>query len=367
MRISGSEWAALKVAVRLPRALLDPRRLGPGLREQALTRRGLAAAALLAVALLAALHVPAAGGEVRRLTDAVAAMAWVRSVDARWNTTLALARTDAAAAPLATDVEATKVQRTLERVAAEADAGPQRTAAGALGRAMAEKGELLTRLERAAADSRQALAAIGLADAAVNAAIREAWGAYPQHERLIAAENLAVRVVAEARQYHHAPTASHRKLLQTYSAELARVQALPKALTGALARLEADAHRLLLLKPLEHMLGERVQALDTARGLNALADRFEAELVDALARRDRYAVALIVYALVLGALLIFGAVRAIARFRDLEALCEWQAAELEAIAERNPTTDSAPRVAELRRVDSDDDVRIISEHRRGER
>ena len=365
MRISVSEWAALKLAVRLPRALFDPQLIGPALRERLRSRRGVAIAGLSALALLLLLHVAASGTGVRQLTDAAAALASVRAIDARWDAAVVQARSGQPLGATTQATDMTRVARALGTAEDGVSTDTQRTSIAALRKALVEKAELVGRFERAAADSRYALSAIMRADAAVNVAIREAWSSFPQRERLVAAENLTVRVIAESQQYQYAPTVTHRANLQAYTSELARAQSLPKPLQAGLERLEADAHQLLLLKPLEHMLGERLRALGTGARLDTLSAGVATALAEAVSRRNVYSWLLLGYTLALVGVGAYLVVQAIARFRDLEALCEDQARALE---EGDPENlETRGRVTELRRVDSsavDDEAEVISEHRR---
>ena len=73
MRISVSEWTTLRLALKLPRAILNPELLAPALRRHGSTRRGQAAIGAVLLAVLVFLHVNTAD-----LTGNVAnsAMTW---------------------------------------------------------------------------------------------------------------------------------------------------------------------------------------------------------------------------------------------------------------------------------------------------
>ena len=330
MRISVSELTLLKLAVKLPPAMLHYGAASAAVRRHAFTRRGIAAWACLLLVGLVLLHWKAADPTVKHHSELVAQLAAVKLIDARWDAAAMRARSGAELPGRITvqDGDTAQVQRTLDAVAAEAKTTALRSEIAELRQAYVEKADVVARFERSAADSAAALAAALRADAANTRLVREAWRDFPQRERLVAAENLVLRVMADAHQYHHAPSAAHRTSLESSAGELARPQTLPKPLQPAIARLESDIHQLLLLKPLEQMLGERLVTLDTGRRVDALADLHQRELADALARRDRWRIALIVYTALLVILAIYLSIRAITRYRDLEMLYAGQTREL---------------------------------------
>lgn len=330
MPISVSELTLLKLAVRLPPALLDYDAAGAAVRRHAFTRRGIAALACALLVGLMLLHWKAADPTVKRHSELVAQLAGLKLIDARWDAAGIRMRSGVASpGPITVqDADTVQVQRTLDAVAAEAKTTALRTEIAELKKAYVEKADVVARFEKSAADSTAALTAALRADAAITRLVRDSWRDFPQRERLVAAENLVLRVMAEAHQYHHAPTAAARASLESSAGELARPKALPKPLQPAIARLESDIHQLLLLKPLERLLGERLVTLDTGRRLDALADLHQRELADALARRDRWRIALIVYTALLAILAIYLGIRAITRYRDLEVLYAGQTREL---------------------------------------
>lgn len=369
MRISVSEWTVLKLAAKLPRALVSPELIPAALRQHAFTRRGVAAAAIALTIGLALLHLAAADPATRRLTDLAAQLATARLIDARWDAAVTSARGATPPRPGVETADLQTLQRALDEARAQARSEALRSAIADLRRDYGEKAELVQRFERASADTRQALMALTRSDTAVTSAIRDAWRDFPQRDRLIAAENLAVRVMAEARAYHHAPSQAQRSTLEGYAADLPRAQQLPKPLQAALARLESDAHRLLLLKPLEHMLGERLAALRTQMRLDEVARVFEQQLAQAIAQRELFSLVLLLYTVAFALLAGFAIVRAIARYRDLELLYAAQTRELAKALQRLRAGERGARVAELRRVDSapaDEEARIVSEQRRQE-
>jgi hypothetical protein len=310
VRISASELRSLAGRFARPRRVVNAAFAQSAGVQRSPTRRGIVMGALL-LALLAFLHLKAADPTLQRFAYVVAELAGARVVDARWDTLVAHAGSAGSTrGPLQTD-DAARVQRALEAAAATAETAALRTTVADLQKAYAEKAELLARFVRAAEDSRAALAAAVRADAAVTMLVRNAWQSFPHRERLIAAENLAVRVIAEAQQYTHAPSASSRASLEAYASDLPNAHALPEPLQTGLARLESDVHQLLLLKPLEQTLKDRLAALATSQRLDRLADTYQAAFANALERSDRYRIALVIYSVGLAVAFAYLALRAV--------------------------------------------------------
>ena len=366
MRISVSELTLLKLAVKLPPAMLDYETAVAAVRKHAFTRRGIAAWVCVLLLVLVALHWKTADPAVKRHSDLVAQLAAVKLIDARWDGAAVQARSGTAPPGRVTvqDADAARIQRALDAAATEAKTTALRTSVAELKKAYVEKADVVARFEKSAADARTALTAALRADAAITGQVRDSWRDFPQRERLVAAENLVLRVIAEAQQYHHTPSGAHRASLESSAAELARPQALPKPLQPAIARLESDVHQLLLLKPLENMLGERIVVLNTAQRVDELADLHQRELSDALARRDRWRIALIIYTAALVVLAVYFGVRAITRFRDLEVLYAGQTRELAKALRRLRGYEQARRPAPAHDAAQDEAARIVSEHRR---
>lgn len=274
---------------------------------------------LLLLAILVFLHIRAQNDDVMRHSEVLAQLATLKLIDARWDVAVLQARgPHAARAGTVQNRDASAIQRALDAAARLARSNALRAAATDLKSAYAEKADLVTRYRQASSDSRQALEAAMRADVAVSGLVRSAWRDFPQRERLVAAENLVARVLAEAQQYHHAPTATHRDLLEAAAGDLPRARALPAPVLAGLARLESDVHQLLLLKPLEQMLGERLTVLNTGARADALAETFRRSLADALDERSRYGIALLVYAALLALLAAYAGLRLYRRYRALE-------------------------------------------------
>lgn len=367
MRISVTEWSALKLALRLPRALLNPELLAQTLRAHAVTRRGVAVLGLALLMLLVFLHVKTAAPAVTRLSELVAQLAGARLIDARWDAGAVQARSAAPGrASVIRDGDLGSVQRALDAAAAEAKTTAVRTGLAELRRNYVEKADVLRRFERASADSRQALEAAMRADAAIVTHIRAAWKDFGERERLIAAENLAVRVIAEAQRYHHVPTAAHRASLESFVVDLPRVKLLPKPIQTGLERLEADVHQILLLKPLEHVLAERLASLRTGERLEELSALFQRDLDEAIEARERYRIALLAYTLALVILAGYVVVHAIGRYRDLEVLYAGRTRELARALQKLKAlgADDAAEPHRKRREPGDQEAEVVSEERR---
>jgi hypothetical protein len=285
------------------------------------TLRGALVLAALLVALLMFLHARADDTDSQRYTGVLAELAAVKLIDARWDVAVLRSRSDpnASTERVVQPRDATRIQRALDLASANARSNAMRTSIEALKKSYAEKSDLVTRFQQSSADSRQALDAAMRADAAVSTLVRNAWRDFPDRERLVAAENLVARVLAEAQQYHLAPGGASRSTLESVAVDLPRAHSLPRGVQGALARLDSDINQVLLLKPLEQMLGERLAVLNTGARADELAETYQRHLADALTERSRYRIALLVYSTLLLILAAFAARRAYLRFRALEA------------------------------------------------
>ncbi len=287
----------------------------------AMTRRAALGGTAVLLAILVVLHLKVQNAQVERYTDVLAQLTALKLIDARWDVAVLRSRIDpnTQSTGVVQDRDPIRIQHALDAARAHAQSNAVRAGIDELKKAYAEKATLITRFQLASADSRQALDAAMRADAAVSGLVRSAWREFPQRERLVAAENLVARVLADAQQYHHAPSAAHRKALETVAADLPRTRALPQPVEAGLTRLESDIHQLLLLKPLEHMLGERLVVLDTGTRADELAETFRRDLDDASAQRSRHQLALLLYSALLGVLIAYAASRVYRKYQALEA------------------------------------------------
>jgi hypothetical protein len=245
-----------------------------------------------------------------------------------------------------------RIQRAFDAAHARAKSNALRTNIDELKAAYNEKADLVTRFQQASADSRQALDAAMRADNAVGNLVRSAWRDFPQRERLVAAENLVARVLTEAQQYQHAPNSASRSALEAAAADLPLAHSLPRAIESALLRLESDVHQVLLLKPLEQMLGDRLTALNTGERADELAETYQRHLAEALVERSRYRTALSLYSVLLLAMGLYLGRRLYRRYRALEQAVGDRAAEesTEAVEVIDADEDAdAPNVRFIRR------------------
>ena len=296
---------------------------------QRLSRRAVVVIWLMLVAVLVFLHVKAQNDEALRNAEVLAQLATLKLIDARWD--VAVLQSRGPNPPPAGVVQARDVatiQRALDNAVRLARSTALRSGATELKQAYAEKADLVTRYQQASGESRHALEAAMRADAAVSGLVRQVWRDFPQRDRLVAAENLVARVLAEAQQYHHSPSPAHRNGLAAAASDLPQAKSLPPPVLAGLERLESDVHQILLLKPLEQMLGERLKVLNTAARADEIAETFRRSLADAVQERSRYRVALLVYAALLAVLAAYSGMRLYRRYRALEAQCEQQNAEL---------------------------------------
>ena len=301
------------------------------------------AAAIAGLVLLGALGILFAKTQdagAKRQAEALAQLALAKAIDTRWDIAVLEARSDARAphAPIMEANELTQIETALDAAARALPTRVFQAGIGELKKSYADKAELLARFAQANGDARQALTAAMRADAAVGALVRAAWREFPQRERLVAAENLVGKVLAQAQAYDRAPTTEQRTALQGHTAELASAHTLPRGVQAGLARLESDVHQLLLLKPLEQTLWERLAALATRARLDETAAILHRKQVEEAAGRERYRVYLLLYVFTLLVAAAYAASRLVARYRALEA----RHAELElALADASSRLDSA--------------------------
>lgn len=296
------------------------RRAFQRVRRRGLDARASAFIAGVLLAVLVGLHVLADDGASQRNTEVLAQLAGVKLTDARWDVAVLRARTAGVAERVVQSRDVARIQRTMDLAYANAHSNALRASIEELRRAYEEKADLVTRYQQASVDSRQALDAAMLADGTVANLSRSAWRDFPDRDRLIAAENLVARVLAEAQQYQHSPSTASRAALESAAVDLPRAHSLPRGIETALARLESDIHQVLLLKPLEQMLGNRLTVLNTAARIDELAETYQRQLDSALAARERWRTALFVYTVLL---LVIGAVaarRIYRRYRLFQAL-----------------------------------------------
>jgi hypothetical protein len=308
-----SERKRAVIVQRLHRAFIRMRRQGLDVRASAFI-------AGILVAGLVFLHFLADDSDSQRNAEVLAQLASVKLTDARWDVAVLRAKTTGVAERVVQARDVARIQRTLEAAYAYAHSNALRASIEELKKAYEEKADLVTRYQQASVDAKQALDAAMRADAAMGTLVRNAWRDFPERDRLVAAENLVARVLAEAQQYHHSPNSASRTALEGAAVDLPRAHSLPRPIETALARLESDVHQVLLLKPLEQMLGDRLTILNTAARIDELAETYQRQLDDALLARGRYRAALLAYSMVLLVIAAIVARRIYRRYTVLKAL-----------------------------------------------
>ena len=288
--------------------------------QRGLDARAAAFIAGVLVAGLVFLHLLADDSASQRNAEVLAQLAGVKLTDARWDVAVLRAKTTGVAERVVQARDVARIQRTLEAAYAYARSNALRASIEELKKGYEEKADLVTRYQQASVDAKQALDAAMRADAAMGTLVRNAWRDFPERDRLVAAENLVARVLAEAQQYHHSPNTASRAALEGAAVDLPRAHSLPRPIETALARLESDVHQVLLLKPLEQMLGDRLTILNTAARIDELAETYQRQLDDALLARSRYRTALLVYSIVLLVIAAVAARRIYRRYTVLAAL-----------------------------------------------
>ena len=339
-----SELAKVVLVQRLRQAFVR-------IRQRGLDARASAFIAGILVAGLVFLHLLADDSDSQKNAEVLAQLASVKLTDARWDVAVLRARTTGVAERVVQARDVARIQRTLEAAYANARSNALRSGIEELRKAYEEKADLVTRYQQASVDAKQALDAAMRADAAMGTLVRTAWRDFTDRDRLVAAENLVARVLAEAQQYHHSPNAASRAALEGAAVDLPRAHSLPRAIETALARLESDVHQVLLLKPLEQMLGDRLTVLNTAARIDELAETYQRQLDDALAARSRYRMALLIYSI---ALLVIAAVVARRLYRRYTLF--------KALAARSAPPQPRPQVEDAELVDT----RPADEHHPGD-
>jgi hypothetical protein len=240
----------------------------------------LAAAAVLALALgiaLAYLYARAPEADPARLQAALDRLRELKQIDARWDVRVLRARAEFAAPPAVEPDDGAAIARARQALAAAAHglASPALEAGlPALDKALADKAALVSAFAKANAAVKERLHEVLAAENEIAGLVRGAWRDYPDRERLVAVENLVVLLLAEAQEFHFAPTEALRKSIDVLLDDLGEAAArLPPALTSGLARLSGNVQALLKAKPGEqalylqlahHTAGPRIDALGHA-------------------------------------------------------------------------------------------------------
>ncbi len=324
------------------------RRVGRRGRGRAASTSGRRARVVVGCVLLAIfvfLHTQVHDGNAARRLEVLSQLSALKRIDVRWDAGAVRARVDPAGSgePIVRGEDVAVMQYALASALEHASDAKLRAKIDELIKAYAEKVDVVTRLQRASSDSRSALEAAMRADAAVAKLVRGEWRNFASRERLVAAENVVSRILAQAQQYQYGPTPATRAVLAGSVADLGRAHSLPRPVQAALHRLESDIHQLLLLKPLEQRLVARVAALETGPRTDDLIGVFQRQVDESLARSNRYRNALVVYTVALALLLGLVGMRARARYRRL----------------RKRYRDQTDALSAARRAGSHDDMDVI--------
>ena len=317
MRTSVNE-SVNKWVKRLDTSVNDP--LKAWLRQRGNRRRLAVTMAAIAIpALLLFFFLKTQDFDARREADVLTQLLAAKAIDVRWDMAIADARADGRTRALTQPDDVERMHAALDAAALEIPTRVMQETAAELKKIYAQKGDLVARFIQASSDARVALTAAMRADAAIGNQVRAVWRDFPQRDRLVAAENLVARTLAEAQAYHRAPSAERRAALQAFATDLARAHALPAPVEGTLKRLETDIDQLLLLKPLEEATDARLGAITTAGYLDEIIALVQRRQADGVASRARYRGYLVMFLSLLVVAGAFFAFRAADRYRTLRA------------------------------------------------
>jgi len=305
-------------------AAIETPAFGQSAARAAVAARGIVAGivAVALAALLAFLYIKTQGVDIKRQNEALSSLRELKEIDVRWDVEALRARTGLSVPPSAAgDHGAAVLGRIQQALAASArDLGSTVLARGLpeLDKAFNEKAELMAQFRKANAEAGQALQLVMAADNEIAGLVRGAWRNYPQRERLVAAENVVVQLLANAQKYYFAPDDARRKDLEASAADLRESAApFPQALRDGIARLDGHIGQLLGAKPVEQQLFQRLSFLTAGPRVDSLTNAFSRELEQTLVERERYRVYLIAFSAALLILIGYLAARLFASYRLL--------------------------------------------------
>jgi two-component system, NtrC family, sensor kinase len=283
-----------------------------------------AAAALVLATLLGFLYVKTQGADIKRQNEVLGLLRELKEIDARWDVEVLRARSEleVPSSAAATDYGAA-LKRVREALAAAAQAlgspALERDLPG-LDAAFSDKAELMAQFRHANTASRQALKLVMGMETEIAALVRGVWQDYPQRERLIALESVAVQALGEAQKYYFSPSAAQRKSLETVTGDLrAAAEPLPQALRAGISRLDDGIQNLLAAKPAEESVFNRLSFLTAGPRVGSITSAFHLEQEETLASQEIYRAYLVAYAGALLILIAYLAVRLFASYRQLNA------------------------------------------------
>ncbi|MEK6594428.1 MAG: ATP-binding protein [Pseudomonadota bacterium] len=290
--------------------------------RMAIVRGGFAIiAAVLLAALLGFLYIKTQSVDIKRQNEVLGLFRELKEIDARWDIEMLRTRAELAPAPSPAADHAAAHGRIRQALATAAqDLGSPVLERGLpdLGKAFADKADLMAKFRNAHAATRQSLELVMGVETEIAGLVRGAWQNYPQRERLIALENVVTQLLGEAQKYYFSPAGAQRKSLESTAVDLREGAApLPPSLREGIARLDNHVQQLLKTKPVEQALFNRLSFLAAGPRVDSITNAFSRELEDKLADREIYRVYLIAFSGALLILLGYLALRLFASYRML--------------------------------------------------
>jgi two-component system NtrC family sensor kinase len=283
----------------------------------------LGACAVVLAAILAFLYFKTQGADIKRQNEVLALLHQLKEIDSRWDVEILRSRSEFEPPPAAAPDHGATLARVRRELAAAGEglASPvlQRGLPD-LGTALSRKAEMVGQFKKANAASKAALARVLEDDAEIAALVRGSWQDFRERDRLVAAENAAVHLIAEAQRYYFTPTEAQRRLVETVAADLRKAGTrLPGPLRDGLARLDGHVQALLGAKPVEDGLYQKLSFITAGPRIASLTTGFSRELEGALADQEFYRAYLVAYSGALLILLAYLATRLAASYRLLNA------------------------------------------------
>jgi two-component system NtrC family sensor kinase len=298
-----------------------------GVLAQRAVRQALAACScVLLVAILGYLYYKTEGVDAKRASEALAALRNLKEIDARWDVEVLRLRAELASPPAPTADYGPALARLRKDLAAAAQALKSpvlERGLPELDRAVTAKAELVGQYRKANAATQQALARVLTSEAEVAGLVRGAWQDFRERERLVATESTAVQAIAEAQRYYFSPGEAQRKAVETVGADLRQAAVrLPPALHDGIQRLDDHLQQLLVARPAEQALYDKLAFLPAGPRIDSLTGAFVREWETALTDQEFYRAYLVAYSAALLILLGYLAMRLIASYRLLNAANE---------------------------------------------
>ena len=307
---------SIATAIRLPRILATKS-----------ARRALLAAGTLALAAtLGFLYYKTQSADFKHQNEALGLLRELKEIDARWDVDILRARTDFSqpqAPSLDPGAALARIQRDLAAAAQTLDSPVLKVGLPDLAGAFSQKAGMVDQFKQANAATKQALSQVLSSEAEIAGLVRGSWQDFRERERLVAAESVAVQLIAETQRYYFALGEKQFKLVETVAADLRRAAPrLPPALRDGLNRLDARVRQLLAAQPGEHELFVKLSFLTAGPRVDSLTGAFSRELEAALVEQEFYRAYLVAYSGALLILLGYLATRLIASYRLLNAANE---------------------------------------------